>query len=84
LAPCEGTGDRARTVTLKVKFFDVEIITRSLSAPTAVSSRDALRSMAVRLLEDEMPVPKSVRLLGVSLSSLQIEVEAEPRLDLPI
>jgi DNA polymerase-4 len=81
---CESTGNRGRTVTLKVKFFDFEIMTRSQSAPNAVSSRDALRSMAVRLLEDEMPLPKSVRLLGVSLSSLQIEVEAEPQLDLPI
>jgi hypothetical protein len=30
-----------------------------------------------------MPLPKSVRLLGVSLSSLQTD-QAEPQLDLPI
>jgi DNA polymerase-4 len=31
-----------------------------------------------------MPLPKSVRLLGVSLSSLSTEDLAEPQLDLPI
>jgi DNA polymerase-4 len=81
---CESTGNRGRTVTLKVKFFDFEIITRSRSAPMTITNRDALMRMAVGLLEDEMPLPKSVRLLGVSLSSLQTEPEAEPQLDLPI
>jgi DNA polymerase-4 len=69
---------------LKVKFFDFEMITRSRSAPTTITNRDALMRMAVGLLDDEMPLPKSVRLLGVSLSSLQTEPEAEPQLDLPI
>ena len=81
---CESTGNRGRTVTLKVKFFDFEIIARSRSAPITITNRDALMRMAVGLLEDEMPLPKSVRLLGVSLSSLQTEPEAEPQLDLPI
>jgi DNA polymerase IV len=81
---CESTGNRGRTVTLKVKFFDFEIITRSRSIPTTVSSREDLRRLAVDLLENEMAFPKSVRLLGVSLSSLQTETEAEPQLDLPI
>lgn len=81
---CEGTGNRGRTVTLKVKFFDFEIVTRSRSVPTPVPSRDDLESLAVSLLEAEMPLPKSVRLLGVSLSSLQPSDQAEPQLDLPI
>jgi len=34
--------------------------------------------------QSEMPLPKPVRLLGVSLSSLQDEVQVEPQLDLPI
>jgi DNA polymerase IV len=36
------------------------------------------------LLQDEMPVPKPVRLLGVSLSLLQVDDQVEPQLDLPI
>lgn len=42
-----------------------------------VMNRDALLHMAVGLLEDEMLLPKCVRLLGVSLSSLQTEPEAD-------
>ncbi|WP_426613274.1 DNA polymerase IV [Bradyrhizobium sp. McL0616] len=83
---CESTGNRGRTVTLKIKFFDFEIITRSRSVATVVSSRDDLESLAIALLQAEMPLPKSVRLLGVSLSSLQTlgNDDVEPQLDLPI
>jgi len=81
---CEGTGNRGRTVTLKVKFFDFEIITRARSVPAPVASRTDLERLAVGLLEAEMPLPKSVRLLGVSLSSLQSDDGTAPQLDLPI
>ncbi|MEY2518019.1 MAG: polymerase, partial [bacterium] len=81
---CEDKGSRGRTVTLKVKFNDFEIITRSRSVPAAISSRDELERLAIALLQAEMPLPKSVRLLGVSLSSLSTEDLAEPQLDLPI
>jgi DNA polymerase-4 len=81
---CESTGNRGRTVTLKVKFADFEVITRSRSVPVAVSSRSDLERLTVALLQNETPLPKPVRLLGVSLSSLQDEIEAEPQLDLPI
>jgi DNA polymerase-4 len=72
-------------VTLKVKFNDFEIITRSRSAPVAVSSREDLERLSVALLRNEIPVPKPVRLLGVSLSSLlQDEDLEQPQLGLPI
>jgi DNA polymerase-4 len=74
---CEGSGNRGRTVTLKVKFNDFEIITRSRSVPVAVSSRSDLERLSVALLHNEMPLPKPVRLLGVSLSSLQGEDESD-------
>ncbi|QOZ51542.1 DNA polymerase IV [Bradyrhizobium sp. CCBAU 53338] len=81
---CEATGNRGRTVTLKVKFFDFEIITRARSVSVQVASRADLEGLAVALLQAEMPLPKAVRLLGVSLSSLQAEDRTEPQLDLPI
>ena len=81
---CAHTGNRGRTVTLKVKFADFEIVTRSRSVAAAVSNRADLERLAIGLLENEMPLPKPVRLLGVSLSSLQGEADAEPQLDLPI
>lgn len=47
---------------------------------------DDLESLATTLLQAEMPFPKAVRLLGVSLSSLQMQGKGnvEPQLDLPI
>jgi DNA polymerase IV len=81
---CESAGTRGRTVTLKVKFADFEIITRSRSMPAVVANRDDLARLAIGLLEDAMPLSKAVRLLGVSLSSLQGENDMEPQLDFGI
>ena len=77
---CEATGNRGRTVTLKIKFADFEIITRSRSGVAPVAGRDDLERLACGLLEVEMPLPERVRLLGVSLSALQMGDDAEPQL----
>ena len=71
-------------MTLKMKFNDFEIITRSRSVPAAVSSRAELERLSIALLQNEMPVPKPVRLLGVSLSALLHVDDAEPQLALPM
>ncbi|RTE93425.1 DNA polymerase IV [Bradyrhizobium sp. LVM 105] len=81
---CEATGNRGRTVTLKIKFADFEIITRSRSVAAPVGGRDDLERLACGLLEAEMPLGKRVRLLGVSLSSLQVGGDSEPQLTLGI
>jgi len=81
---CEATGNRGRTVTLKIKFADFEIITRSRSVAAPVRGRDDLERLARGLLEAGMPLGKRVRLLGVSLSALQAGDDAEPQLTLGI
>ena len=81
---CEAANICGRTVTLKVKFADFEMITRSRSASSAVAGREDLARMAIGLLENAMPLPKAVRLLGVSLSSLQGEDDMEPQLNFRI
>jgi DNA polymerase IV len=81
---CESVGSRGRTVTLKIKFADFEIITRSRSVSSAVADRGDLARLAIGLLENAMPIPKAVRLLGVSLSSLQGENDTDPQLDFSI
>jgi DNA polymerase-4 len=81
---CENKGSRGRTVTLKVKFNDFEIITRSRSVPLAVSSRSDLKRLSIARLQNESPLPKPVRLLGVSLSALQGDDPEESQLGLPI
>jgi DNA polymerase IV len=74
---CEDKGTRGRTVTLKVKFADFEIISRSQSLPDFVSDRDELERVSVGLLRNLLPLQKAVRLLGVSLSSLQGDGEGD-------
>jgi DNA polymerase-4 len=81
---CENKGARGRTVTLKVKFNDFEIITRSKSLLITISNRSDLERLSVGLLQSEMPVPKPVRLLGISLSALHGEFQAESQLGLAI
>jgi DNA polymerase-4 len=67
-----------------MKFDDFEIITRSRPVPAPVSTRRDLERLSVALLQNEMPLPKPARLLGISLSSLQSDDRAEPQLGLPI
>jgi DNA polymerase-4 len=76
---CEGTGARARTVTLKVKFADFQIITRSRSTVAPIADASMLLSISTELLAAQFPLPKGVRLLGVSLSSLASDQESDER-----
>ena len=76
---CERTGVRGRTVTLKVKFADFQVITRSHTGLLPLPDRSALAVVGVDLLAALFPMPKSVRLIGVSLSSLG----ADPKTDDP-
>jgi DNA polymerase IV len=67
---CDSIGVRGRTVTLKVKFADFQIITRSRSLVAPISDRSTLASISAELLAAQLPLRKGVRLIGVSISSL--------------
>jgi len=64
---------RARTVTLKVKFADFQIITRSRTSVAPVTDCGMFASISADLLAAQCPMQKKVRLIGVSLSSLSTE-----------
>jgi DNA polymerase IV len=49
-----------------------------------VSSRSDLEHLSTTLLQNEMPVPKPVRLLGISLSAQPQVDHTEPQLALPM
>ncbi|EMD83256.1 DNA polymerase IV [Pacificimonas flava] len=72
-------GAAGRTVTLKIKFADFQQITRARSFETPVSDRGMFTRIGHDLLERELPVPKGVRLLGLTLSGLTGRGEAAPR-----
>jgi DNA polymerase IV len=65
---CEDKGTRGRTVTLKVKFADFELLSRSRTVAGTVDGRGELESVSAELLKALFPMKKAVRLLGVSVS----------------
>jgi DNA polymerase-4 len=65
---CEDKGSRGRTVTLKVKFADFELISRSRTVSGKIGSRGELQAASAALLRALFPLNKAVRLLGVSIS----------------
>jgi DNA polymerase IV len=75
-----------RTVTLKVKFRDFQILTRAKSLDRAVAGREEFLDIGCALLRTLMPLAKSIRLLGLTLSNLsEGEREDEPlELELPL
>ena len=61
---------RGRTVTLKLKFNDFQIITRARSVPHWVEQKPEFASLARELLGEALPLPKPIRLMGLTLSNL--------------
>src|SRR5438105_6058358 len=83
-AYCVGSSIRGRTVTLKVKFANFQVITRSRTGQMQISTRSDLEQLSNALLEPFFPVARGVRLLGVSLSSLAEASEGQPEFSLPV
>jgi DNA polymerase-4 len=82
---CEGKGLHGRTVTLKVKYADFQVITRSRTATTPIGRLDDLEAIAQALLETFFPTAKGIRLLGVTLSSfIDDQVSEASQLELQI
>lgn len=67
----EAQGCLGRTLTLKLRYNDFRQITRARSSVDLLGTREALASLAQQLLETQLPVPRGVRLLGLTLSNLQ-------------
>ena len=59
-----------RTVTLKLRFSDFKTITRSRSVLVPIGDAGAITDIIAPLLGGLIPLPLGVRLLGVTLSSL--------------
>ena len=70
---CKTKALTGRTVTLKVKYADFQQITRSRTIDRSVVDADDLAAISTTLLEGLFPFEKGVRLLGVTLSSLEPE-----------
>ena len=62
---------RGRTVTLKVKFTDFEIITRRRTVDREVATAAEITAIVHDLLDVVFPVAKGVRLLGATVSGFE-------------
>jgi DNA polymerase-4 len=60
---------KGRTITVKIKYSDFRIITRSKSFPDPVGDLDVIIETAHQLLVQTQPEGTNIRLLGVSLSN---------------
>ena len=69
---------KGRTVTLKVKFADFVIITRSKSFAAPVPDFASFETAGQALLDTILPVPKGIRLLGLGLHSILEGDETAP------
>jgi DNA polymerase IV len=68
---CETARLFGRGVTLKVKYADFQIVTRSHTGVAVVASRADLERQAVALLVPLFPARRGVRLLGVTVSGFE-------------
>lgn len=63
-----------RTLTLKMKYADFQQITRARSVDLPIMARTQFANLAHAILAGLLPVPRGVRLLGLSLSGLETPV----------
>jgi len=68
---------RGRTVTLKLKFIDFQLMTRAKSLPQPVGSKTEFARIARAILDESLPLPMPVRLMGLTLSGLEGDTAEE-------
>ena len=68
---------KGKTVTLKIKYSDFTLQTRSKTLPYFISEKALILETSKGLLYQET-LQNSVRLLGISLSNLNTEAEKKP------
>ena len=66
---------QGRTVTLKLRSADFVTLTRARSLPQAVADRAEFARLGHALLDELLPLPQPVRLMGLTLSALEGEKE---------
>ena len=73
----ERSKSRGRTVTLKMRYSDFRIITRSRSAGHYIEDKGEFAQFAAELLDQTLPLPLPIRLMGLGLSNMEGESSNE-------
>lgn len=77
---CEKNQSFGATVTVKIKYTDFQIITRSRTVTAPIATHDRLRDISLSLVRSVYPVSKGIRLVGVAVS--KFGSDADGQLDL--
>ncbi|MEO1731212.1 MAG: DNA polymerase IV [Pseudomonadota bacterium] len=74
---------RGRTVTLKMKYTDFQTMTRAKSVPQPhwITDKAQFAELGRALLEEALPLPMPIRLMGLTLSNLDHGDAEEPPKD---
>ena len=64
---------KGRTVTLKLKYTDFQIMSRARTLPAPIADRAEFSVVARALLDEVLPLPLPIRLMGLTLSKLERE-----------
>ncbi len=72
------------TLTLKVKYADFEIVTRSISREMPIETADEIMVLSEKLLLKTAAGDRAVRLLGVTISHLTTDIPADEPLQLEL
>ena len=72
---------KGRTVTLKLKFTDFQIMTRARSLARPVEDKVEFTAIAHDILAGELPLPMPIRLMGLTLSNLDRKGQEERKRD---
>ncbi|MDH4321604.1 MAG: DNA polymerase IV [Desulfobulbaceae bacterium] len=74
---------RGRTITVKVKYYDFQQITRSLTLPAATDDQQTIYRTACGLLAKTDAGAKPIRLLGITVANLSLQHEPYQQTLLP-
>ena len=84
----EAAGTRGRTVTLKLRYADFTTLTRARSTGQWIADQREFATLGRALLDELMPLPQPVRLMGLTLSALETEeqkvAQPQPQAQLPL
>ncbi|MEC7623064.1 MAG: DNA polymerase IV [Pseudomonadota bacterium] len=69
---------RGRTVTLKMKYTDFQIFSRARTVDRPIASKEEFAGVGRALLEEVLPLPMPIRLMGLTLSKLERDTPDEP------
>jgi DNA polymerase-4 len=76
----EKTGGRGRTVTVKARYADFRIVTRSRTLGAPVTDRETLHAVSLALVRSLFPLRDAIRLIGVTLSGFDTASAGEETL----